>query len=33
VPLFVRRTEQVGELLPQFYLHGLAQGDLQVALR
>jgi hypothetical protein len=27
LPLFVRRTEQVGELLPQLYLHGLAQGD------
>ena len=27
LPLFVRRTEQVAELLPQLYLHGLAQGD------
>ena len=26
LPLFRRRTEQVGELLPQLYLHGLAQG-------
>lgn len=26
LPLFVRRTEQVGELLPQLYFHGLAQG-------
>jgi putative transposase len=33
LPLFVRRTEQVAELLPQLYLHGLAQGDLELALR
>ncbi|MFQ5745493.1 MAG: IS256 family transposase [Acidobacteriota bacterium] len=33
LPLFVRRTEQVGELLPQLYLHGLAQGDFELALR
>ena len=33
VPLFVRRTEQVGRLLPQLYLHGLAQGDFELALR
>ena len=33
LPLFVRRTEQVGELLPQLYLHGLAQGDFALALR
>ena len=26
LPLFVRRTEAVSELLPQLYLHGLAQG-------
>ena len=25
LPLFVRRTEAVSELLPQLYLHGLAQ--------
>jgi len=24
LPLFVRRTEEVAELLPQLYLHGLA---------
>jgi putative transposase len=29
----VRRTEQVAELLPQLYLHGLAQGDFELALR
>jgi transposase-like protein len=33
LPLFVLRTEQVGELLPQLYLHGLAQGDFELALR
>jgi hypothetical protein len=33
LPLFVRRTEQVGELSPQLYLHGLAQGDFELALR
>jgi transposase-like protein len=33
LPLFARRTKQVGELLPQLYLHGLAQGDFELALR
>jgi putative transposase len=33
LPLFKRRTEQVGELLPQLYLHGLALGDFELALR
>lgn len=33
LPLFKRRTEQVGELLPQLYLHGLAQRDFELALR
>ncbi len=33
LPLFVRRTEEVAELLPQLYLHGLAQGDFELALR
>ena len=33
LPLFVRRTEQLGDLLPQLYLHGLAQGDFELALR
>ncbi len=27
LPLFKRRTEEVGRLLPELYLHGLAQGD------
>jgi putative transposase len=33
LPLFVRRTEEVGELLPKLYLHGLALGDFELALR
>ena len=33
LPLFVRRTREVAELLPQLYLHGLAQGDFELALR
>jgi transposase-like protein len=33
LPLFKRRTEEVGALLPELYLHGLAQGDFELALR
>jgi len=33
LPLFARRTEEVGALLPELYLHGLAQGDFELALR
>ncbi len=33
LPLFVRRTREVNELLPELYLHGLAQGDFDLALR
>lgn len=33
LPLFRRRTQQVGELLPRLYLHGLALGDFELALR
>jgi transposase-like protein len=33
LPLFVRRTREVGALLPELYLHGLAQGDFELALR
>ena len=33
LPLFRRRTREVGELLPQLYLHGLAEGDFELALR
>lgn len=33
LPLFKRRTEAVGDLLPELYLHGLAEGDFDLALR
>jgi transposase-like protein len=33
LPLFERRTRQVSELIPQLYLHGLSQGDFDLALR
>jgi len=33
LPLFARRTEAVGTMLPELYLHGLAQGDFELALR
>jgi putative transposase len=33
LPLFARRTKEVGELLPELYLHGLAEGDFDLALR
>jgi len=33
LPLFKRRTVEIGELLPKLYLHGLAQGDFELALR
>jgi len=33
LPLFARRTQQVSELLPELYLHGLAEGDFELALR
>lgn len=33
LPLFVRRTSQVSDLLPELYLHGLSQGDFELALR
>ena len=31
--LFKRRTEDIGRLLPELYLHGLAEGDFDLALR
>ncbi len=31
--LFGRRTKAVSELLPELYLHGLAEGDFDLALR
>ena len=33
LPLFARRTPVVNELIPQLYLHGLALGDFDLALR
>lgn len=33
LPLFQRRTREVSALLPELYLHGLALGDFELALR
>src|SRR5579863_8203349 len=33
LPLFKRRTQEVGRLLPELYLHGLSEGDFDLALR
>lgn len=33
LPLFARRTREVGKLIPELYLHGLAEGDFELALR
>lgn len=33
LPLFVRRTKEVGDLLLELYLHGLAKGDFDLAMR
>jgi putative transposase len=33
LPLFTRRTKEVAELIPELYLHGLAEGDFDLALR
>ena len=33
LPLFVRRSSQVTELIPELYLHGLSEGDFDLALR
>ncbi len=33
LPFFARRTKGVSELLPQLYLHGLALGDFDIALK
>ena len=33
LPLFARRTPQVSDVLPQLYLHRLALGDFELALR
>ncbi|MFB3112558.1 MAG: IS256 family transposase [Gemmatimonadales bacterium] len=33
LPLFARRTKEVGALIPELYLHGLSEGDFELALR
>jgi len=33
IPFFKRRSQEVGQLLPELYLHGLAQGEFDMALR
>ena len=33
LPLFAKRTATVRDLIPELYLHGLAQGDFDLALR
>lgn len=33
LPLFQRRTRELDQLLPELYLHGLAEGDFDLALR
>jgi transposase-like protein len=33
LPLFARRTKELGQLLPDLYLHGLSLGDFELALR
>jgi len=33
LPLFTRRTQEVGTVLPELYLHGLSAGDFELALR
>lgn len=33
LPLFVKKTNELGAMLPSLYLHGLALGDFELALR
>lgn len=33
LPLFKRHSREVGNLLPELYLHGLSNGDFELALR
>jgi putative transposase len=33
LPLFRRRSKELGDMLPELYLHGLALGDFELALR
>ncbi|HMY56334.1 MAG TPA: IS256 family transposase [Candidatus Obscuribacter sp.] len=33
LPLFVKRTQEVQDVIPELYLHGLAEADFDMALR
>ncbi len=33
LPLYARRSKKVSELIPELYLHGLAEEDFDLALR
>lgn len=33
IPFFKRRSKEVGQLLPELYLHGLSMGDFDLSLR
>ena len=33
LPLFAKRTREVGDLIPELYLHGLAESDFDLAFR
>ena len=33
LPLFAKRTREVRDFIPEPYLHGLAEGDFDLALR
>ena len=33
IPFFKRRSKELGDMLPELYLHGLAKGDFDLALR
>ena len=33
IPFFKRRSRELGDMLPELYLHGLSKGDFELALR
>ena len=33
LPLFAKRTREMRDLIPELYLHGLAEGDFDLAVR
>jgi putative transposase len=33
IPMFHRKSKELGQMLPELYLHGLAKGDFELALR